>query len=127
MTIRERTVYSFIELVSEVSGLADIFNITATLFLTFYSSQVQKAEFVKEMTKFRSRKRPELHGKSMVTNFLAEYSIRFRPQSNFWLTLTSGICPRPWFHPRNARLLKLQAQARDKIKKSLDISRAIEL
>ena len=113
-TIRERTVYSLIELVSEVSGLADILFISAAVFLASYTSQVQKAEKVEDMTHFR-HKRPVLHGKSVVTDFLAELNLRYRLGSNFWLTLTQGICPRPCRSRRNASLLKLQAKAGDKI------------
>jgi hypothetical protein len=104
-----------IELVSEVSGLADIFYISAAVFLSFYTTQVQKVEKVENMTQFRRHKRPDLHGKSLVTDFLAEHNLRYRVGSNFWLTLTQVICPRPCRNRRNASLLKLQAKAGDKI------------
>jgi hypothetical protein len=100
-------VYSFIELVAEVSGLADIFNISAAFFLAFYNLRVQKAEVVEEMTSLRSRKRPELHGNSKETDFLAEHFIRFRLKSNLWLTLTAGLCPKAWRRTREVNLLKL--------------------
>ena len=126
-TIRKRTVYSLIELIAEVSGLADIFNISAAFFFAYYTSRAQKAELVEEMVSFRSRKRPKFSAKSVVTEFLEESGIRFRLSSNIWLKLTAGLCPRPWHHPREVSRLKLQAKAMAKIAKSLDISRAIEM
>jgi hypothetical protein len=39
-TLRSRVVYSLIELISEVSGLADIFNLGAAAFFAFYTAQV---------------------------------------------------------------------------------------
>jgi hypothetical protein len=54
--IRGRTVYNLIELVSEFSGLYDIFNLIAGLFLVFFTRQIQKTELIEEMVQARGRK-----------------------------------------------------------------------
>lgn len=47
--LRQRQVYSFIELVSEVSGFADVLFITAGVFFgSFYTPRLQRAKLIEE-------------------------------------------------------------------------------
>ena len=126
-TIRGRTVYSLIELVSEVSGLYDIYNLVAGLFLVFYTSQVQRAEMIQEMIQVRGRKPVKLGAKNLRTDLISELGRRFSLHSNLWLTITSGICPRLAKVGKDKKLVKLHEQAIERIDRSLDIARQIEI
>ena len=95
-TLRGRVVYSLIELISEVSGLADIFNLGAAVFFVFYTAQVQKAELVEEMTSAVLHPKSGDQASSLERDLLTEFTSRFRLRMNLWLTLTSGYCPNAW-------------------------------
>jgi hypothetical protein len=104
-TLRGRVVYSLIELISEVSGLADIFNLGVAAFFAFYTAQVQKAEVVEEMTSIVSSQKPRVRTKNLERDVLSEFTSRFRLRTNLWLTLTSGYCPNAWRTERQMKVL----------------------
>ena len=124
-SIRGRQVYSLIELISEVSGLADILASGAGLFLTFYTAQSQKTEFVEEMASARTRKQHPKNVRRAELDLLNEFLHRFKLRSNFWLSLTSGFCPNVCRTRREVKLLKLHEQANARVEESLDISRGL--
>jgi hypothetical protein len=121
-------VYSLIELISEVSGLADIFNLGAAFFMAFYTRQIQRAELVSHTTTVRVKKRNQPR-KSLLfeRDLVGELGSRFRPGSHTWLSLTAGLCPKNLMTRKQARYHKLQDKATEQIDQALDISRTVTL
>lgn len=77
--IRSRTAYSFITLISEVSGFADIFIVGSTFWLgTYYTSLLQKQNLSEDLNtlhllkKKKNKKppKPQLNDKLFDTNML---------------------------------------------------------
>jgi hypothetical protein len=107
--LRGRKVYDLITLVSEVSGLADIFFVTVSFLLgVFYTPFLLKAALLKHMgpvilPKY-ARTSPECLNKRGVYDLMRELSGRITLNLSIWLLIFQKIIP---YWLRSAKANKL--------------------
>jgi hypothetical protein len=110
---RGRKVYDLITLVSEVSGLADIFFTTVTfLFGIFYTPLLLEAALHEHIGEFIAPKnvgkpKVKLTTKTRLNDVLKEVSSRFALKLNIWLIIASKVLPVRCRSPRTNKLFGL--------------------
>jgi hypothetical protein len=107
--IRQRTVYTIVEFLAEVSGIADIFYVlTASFMVSFYTPKMLESERIKLFGKFKLYSKPskdkvikilealnltDTSEKKLMTEILSETSKRGTLNLNPWMTLIVKFLP----------------------------------
>jgi hypothetical protein len=140
--IRQRTVYNIIDLIAEVSGIADILYVfSSTVVVYLITMRALKSELVKHMGQVKLLSRPdklkmmsffnaqdqkETAERKLLSEIIGEISMRGILHVNAWMVVVAQNLPRAWRSPLTNRVLDLASESLKRTEAHLDVKRIVD-
>jgi len=140
--IRQRTVYNVIDLIAEVSGIADIMYVfSSSVVVYLITLRALESELVKHMGKVRLFSRPSklkvaqvydagtqvvTAEKKLLSEIIGEVSMRGTLHLNAWMAVVAQSLPRTWRSGKTNRVLDLARKSLKRTQSYLDVKRVVD-
>ena len=132
LAIRSRAVYNIVDMIAEVSGLADVLYLTTSSFMTFsFTIRVLNSFLVYHIGKVllqkdESQHTPDQERDSLLSRAVTEIKSRFRLKLTLWQTLVAYYLPRKLRSESTNEMLDLADLNLKRMDNSLDVVKIIE-
>lgn len=131
--MRGRKVYDVIELISEVSGLADIFFLFVSVIIGFFyvpfllqSALLEHMGPCVQSKPTKTTLRPPSTDKRGIQQLLNEVRSRFTLKLSVWLLMLCKVVPRRCRSTRTNKLFDLADKSLRRIEDALDVKKIVE-
>jgi hypothetical protein len=137
-TIRSRTVNTEIDLIAEVSGIADLMSVfSAFLIVDFFTPKMLQSKLIRHLGKIKLTQRPNKFidaaanlpdnaDKKLLVEIINEVSTRGILHLNWWLIFVAAYLPRSCLTKRTNRVLELANQSIKRMNGYLDVRRIVD-